>query len=63
MGDGSDYSNDDDGDDDEFRDYDDHGGDVVGEDNLPWINLGSVQLTIGPTVFWSLYSPSCTVLS
>ena len=27
------------------------------------IYLGSVQLTIGPTVFWSLHSPSCTVLS
>ena len=27
------------------------------------ICLGSVQFTIGPTVFWSLHSPSCTVLS
>ena len=71
MGDDSDDINDEDGDDDELHDYDDLGdgdgdGDsdtVVGEDNLAWINLGSVQLTIGPTVFWSLHSPSWTVLS
>ena len=30
---------------------------------MKMICLGSVQLTIGPTVFWSLHSPSCTVLS